>query len=190
MKYSRGRGRQRTMDTSYQRLRGPVEGNAAFLPPAQTPRPFASDDPFRVSTDSPGSVSRFSNKRELGEGNFGVVPRIGSHSSPASSGVPRTQPYPANGDRDGSSSAVSSISPAPSSTGQSSAISAPPQFYCYPYAVPVPYGYPPHMFQYAPPMQPAAASRDGSEHTSAMPWIPAGQMQKASPCTSIVLILS
>lgn len=177
------------MDTSYQRPRVPVDGNTAFPPSAQNPRPFGSDDPFRVSTDSPGSVSCFSNKRELGEGNFGVAPRVGNHSSPASSGVPRSQPYFANGDRDGSSSAVSSISPAPSSTGQTSAISAPPQFYCYPYAVPVPYGYPPQMFQYAP-MQPAAVSRDGNEHTAAMPWIPAGQMQKASPYADISLTQS
>ncbi|KAJ3553117.1 hypothetical protein NM688_g3789 [Phlebia brevispora] len=161
MKFSRGRGRQKALDTSQLRSHEGEGGNEDLMS-GLNPRRSVSENPFRVSSNSPPSMSRLSMSNEVREGSLGATPTIGNQSSPASSSTRRNQRFTFDSHRAESTGAASS--PAPSSVGQSSTTTGPVVAYGY-----WMYGYP---YTMPPP-------RDGHDQVSGQ-WISANQPYKGS----------
>ena len=181
----RGRGRPKSYGPHRLHSEYSEVGSEGFTP-NDSPRHATSQDPFRVSSRSPASTSRLS----------AVNPSDGSGSSTlpvAKQPTPETQstnaskghPFSFDVHSDRPVSAGSSVSPPPSSAGQSSAMSGtmpPYAYYPPPPWAPYPYGYgmPPYgvpYYQQPMPPQQYQTSRDGSDQTGpGQAW---GQMNQS-----------
>lgn len=182
MRY-RGRGRPRSYGAH--RLSEYTEVASESFAPDNSPRRATSQDPFRVSSRSPASTSRLSCANP-GDGPGSSTLPVAKQPSPDSQSMNASRAHTFAFDvvRDRPVSAGSSVSPPPSSAGQSSAMSgtmqqyyfAPPQWAPYPYGYPMP-PYMPPMYQQ--PMQPQQyqANRDVPEQAgAAQAW---GQMNQS-----------